>query len=211
MDKTKIAIDVFNKCANEYQDKFMEFDLYNDLLDLFCKHITKENADILDIACGPGNITKYLLKKRPDFNILGIDLASNMIELAKINNPNAEFQLMDCRDIGTLEKRYEAIICGFGLPYLSVEEAIKLIGDASRILKSNGILYLSTMEDDNSKSGFKGPSSGAGDQMYINYHQADYLTVALEENGFKIIDLQRKDYPTQDATKTTDLVIIAEK
>ena|ERR1035437_6798034 len=132
-----------------------------------------------------------------------------MIELAKINNPKAEFQLMDCRDIGRLDKNYDAIMCGFCLPYLSKEESIKLISDASKLLIADGVFYLSTMEEDYSKSGFKRLSSG--DEMYINYHEADYLTHALKENGFKIIDIQRKDYPTEDGTKTTDLVIIAGK
>ncbi|NQX43266.1 class I SAM-dependent methyltransferase [Pedobacter steynii] len=98
-DKTKNAVAVFNKRANEYQDKFMDTQLYHESFDLFCEHITKENADILELACGPGNIIKYLLKKRPDFNILGIDLSLNMIDLAKANNPTATFELMDCRNV----------------------------------------------------------------------------------------------------------------
>ncbi|MBC7886377.1 MAG: class I SAM-dependent methyltransferase [Ferruginibacter sp.] len=211
MDKTKTAIQVFNEYAKQYQDKFMVFDLYNDGFDLFCSHIVNDHADILEIACGPGNITRYLLDKRPGFKILGIDLASNMIGLARLNNPTAEFKLMDCRDIGSIDKKYDAVMCGFCLPYLSKEESIKLISDASGLLKLNGVIYLSTMEDDYSKSGFKTPGSGTGDKIYIHYHQADYLTNALKENGFKIINLQRKPYPMDDGTTTTDLVIIAAK
>lgn len=209
MDKSNSTIEVFNKCAVAYQDKFMDVGLYNDSLDLFCNSIRTHQADILEIACGPGNITKYLLGKRPDFKILGIDLASNMIALAKINNPTAEFQLIDCRDIGMIYKKYEGIMCGFCLPYLSGEEAVKLILDASRLLKLDGVLYLSTMEDDPAESGFK--KSSDGDQLYINYHEADFLTNALRENDFKIIDLQRKVYQIQDGTTTTDLLIIARK
>ena len=116
---------------------------------------------------------------------------------------------MDCRDISMIDKKYDAIMCGFCLPYLSREESVKLISDASGLLKSSGVLYLSTMEDDNSKSGFK--RSDSGDQMYINYHQADYLTNALKENDFKIIDLERKECTAGDGTKTTDLLILAGK
>lgn len=209
MDKTKIAVEVFNKNASLYQDKFMDVDLYGDTFDFFCNHITKENPDILELACGPGNITNYLLKKRPDLKILGTDLAPNMIALAKINNPKAEFQLMDCRDIGMIDKKQDAIMCGFCLPYLSKEEAIKLIHDASKLLKPKGILYLSTMEDDYNKSGFKKGSTG--EEIYMHYHQADYLTNALKENHFKIINLQRKNYPAADGTTITDLILIAEK
>ncbi len=205
MDVTKMAVDVFNRGADAYRDKFM--DLYHDTFDLFCSSIAKKNPNILDIACGPGNITKYLLKKRPDFKIWGIDLAPNMIRLAKENNPAADFQLMDCRDIGTLDKTFDGIMCGFCLPYLSKEEAIKLISDASKLLNPEGVLYLSTMEDDDSKSGIQ--TSSSGDQVFTYYHQSGYLTGALKENSFEIIDLWHRDYPTSDEAKVTDLLILA--
>jgi 2-polyprenyl-3-methyl-5-hydroxy-6-metoxy-1,4-benzoquinol methylase len=209
VDKTKIAVDIFDKWANLYQEKFMNLDQYEDTFEIFCNNISKQYADVLELACGPGNITRYLLNKRADLKILGTDLSPNMIELAKINNPSAEFQLMDCRDIDNLNKKYDAIMCGFCLPYLSKEEAIKLIVDASLVLKQNGILYISTMEDYYTKSGFKAGSTG--DEVYIHYHEAGYLTEALNKNNFTIIDLQRKDYTENDGTITIDLIIIAKR
>ncbi|MFM9949256.1 MAG: class I SAM-dependent methyltransferase [Saprospiraceae bacterium] len=210
MNEIQAAVAVFDKLADVYQDKYMDVSLYHHSFDLFCDQITQKNAEILELACGPGNITQYLLKKRPDFKILGTDLAPNMIELAKINNPTAEFQVMDCMDIGQLDQKYDAIMCGFCLPYLSREESVQLISDAGKILKPNGVLYLSTMEDNYSKSGPKTSSDGAY-QLYMYFHQADYLAAVLQENGFKIINLQRQDYPTQDGTKTVDLLILAAK
>jgi ubiquinone/menaquinone biosynthesis C-methylase UbiE len=70
MDKTKIAVKIFDSSAHVYQDKFMNVDLYRESLDLFCDTIVKENASVLELACGPGNVTKHLLQKRPDFKIL---------------------------------------------------------------------------------------------------------------------------------------------
>jgi ubiquinone/menaquinone biosynthesis C-methylase UbiE len=211
IDKTKMAVDVFNKAASEYENKFMDVSLYHDSFDLFCNAISKKNASILELACGPGNITQYLLTKRPDFKILGTDLAPNMIALAKKNNPTAEFQLMDCRDIDQLDNSYDAIVCGFCLPYLSREVSEKLIADASKIIASNGIFYISTMEETvDNQSGLKSSSSGEY-QTYMYYHRADYLLEALENNQFKIISFERQDYPTTDGTKTVDLLIIAEK
>ena len=208
MDHTKIAVDIFNKLADGYQDKFMDVSLYHDSLNIYCKTITKEKAEILELACGPGNITKYLLEIRPDFRITATDLAPNMIALAKINNPTADFQLMDCRAISSLPMKFDSLLCGFGLPYLSKEEAIQFIKDSSQRLNKNGVLYFSTMEDDNSKSGFK--TGSTGDQMFQNFHQADYLTKALEENGFIINHLERKEY-IHNNEKTIDLIIIATK
>jgi ubiquinone/menaquinone biosynthesis C-methylase UbiE len=203
------TIDTYNKAAKQYQDKFMEMDLYYESYDKFCSLIQKENAEIFEIATGPGNITKYINIKRPDFNILGIDLAPKMIELAKINNPDADFRVMDCKDINKINKEFDAIMCGFCIPYLSKEECFKLIADSFNLLSKNGLLYISTMEDSYDKSGFETTSFSGQDSVYIYYHQADFLTDCLTKNGFKIIDLQRKDYPEPDGTFLTDLIIIA--
>src|SRR5690349_4144717 len=101
-DKSIIASQIFNKYASEYQEKFMDVTLYTRALKNFCDLISKDNAKVLDIACGPGNVTKYLLSERPDLNVLGIDLAGNMIALARENNPTASFEVMDCRSISNL-------------------------------------------------------------------------------------------------------------
>jgi 2-polyprenyl-3-methyl-5-hydroxy-6-metoxy-1,4-benzoquinol methylase len=209
MDKTKIAVGVFNKLAKEYQEKFMDVERYSDTFDFFCHLIETKNAQILELACGPGNITKYVLQKRPDFKILGTDLAPNMIALAKINNPKAAFQIMDCRDINTITKKYDGIICGFCLPYLSKEAALQLIQDASKIIKSGGVFYVSTMEEEYSKSGFQ--KGSGGDEIFMHYHQADYLRKAFEEHDFTIRNLQRKDFLNHDGIIGIDLIIIAQK
>lgn len=187
----------------------MDLSLYHDTFNLFCDLITQPNASVLDVACGPGNITHYLLQQRPDFKILGVDLALNMLALARTNNPTAGFELMDGRDIGQLSRQFDGIMCGFGLPYFSKEEAVQFIKDAASLLGSGGVIYLSTMEDDYEKSGIE--TTPAGNQLFIHYHQADYLVAALESNGFEMIGTSRKTYPGKPGQMTTDLILIASK
>ncbi|MES2134212.1 MAG: class I SAM-dependent methyltransferase [Bacteroidota bacterium] len=209
MDKNKIAVAVFNKMAQVYQDKFMDVNLYDDTFDFFCKAITSKNAEVLELACGPGNITQHLLKKRPDFRILGTDLAPNMIALARINNPGIPFEVMDCREIDKIDRTFNGIMCGFCLPYLAKKETIKLINDAFMLLKPGGVLYLSTMEDDYTKSEFK--KGSGGDEIFMHFYRADDLISISEERGFKILNLDRKEYPAADGTVVVDLVLIAGK
>jgi predicted TPR repeat methyltransferase len=208
MDKSLSAVSIFNKYAVQYAAKFMNVDAYAESLDIFCANISKLHAEVLELACGPGNITKYLLQKRPDLKILGTDLAPDMLKLAKENNPQAEFQLLDCRQILSLNRKFDAIMCGFALPYLSKEEAVKLIADAAETLNKNGIIYISTMEDDYTKSGFK--KGSGGDEIFMHYHEAEYLQKALEENGFELIELRRQDFHSEnEAMNAVDLILIA--
>ena len=208
MDKTKIAVDIFDKLAGLYQEKFMDVSQYHASLDIFCASVKKTDAHILELACGPGNITQYLLKQRPDFNILATDLAPQMIELGRKNNPTVDFQIMDCRAINQLTNTYDALMCGFCLPYLSKEDAIQLIADSSGILNPGGVLYLSTMEGDYNTSGLEKGSTG--DELYMHYHEGTYLIDALEKNGFHIVKIERLENSGQKGT-STDLIIIAGK
>ncbi|MES2514761.1 MAG: class I SAM-dependent methyltransferase [Bacteroidota bacterium] len=209
MNKTQQVKDGFDKYAVLYRDRHMEEILYNDTFDIFCDTLKKQTPYVLELGCGPGNISKYLLRKRPDFKLLGIDLSVNMVELAKTHNPTAEFKVMDCREISSINESYDGIMCGFCLPYISKEEALHLINDSSKLLNSGGVIYISTMEDDYSKSDWKNSSDGKH-QMFIHYHQEDYLVEALTKNGFHIVECRHQNYPT-DGTQIVDLIIIAQK
>jgi len=209
MDLNPIAIRVFNAWANGYNEAFMDTSLYHASFDLFCDAIAPPNAEVLELGCGPGNITHYLLTKRPDLRILGTDLAPRMLELARTNNPGAAFRSMDARKVRSLGRMFDAIMCGFCLPYLTPQETTTLIQDASEVLRPGGVLYLSTMEDDPEKSGFKAPSTGKGEAAYIQYYQAAFLTEALEANGFTVLDLSRAHYVGRDGQPVTDLMLVA--
>lgn len=202
--------EAFDKSAKIYQDKFMDVSLYAGQFNVFFEHITADNASILDIACGPGNITKYLLDRKPKYNILGIDLSSEMLSLARTNNPNAKFELMDCRDIDQIDQKFDGITCGFCLPYLTKEETTDLITNTAKLLKPGGVFYLSTMEEDEeNKSRYQVASTG--DQVFVHYHQEAYLSNALRESGFEILSLNRFDSPGQGDLKITDLVMVNKK
>ncbi|WCL47639.1 class I SAM-dependent methyltransferase [Leptospira sp. GIMC2001] len=147
-DKYLETFETWNNMADLYQEKFMNLSIYDETYDFICENLTKSQAKILDIGCGPGNITKYLLSKREDFVIHGIDISPNMIELAKINNPTANFSVMDIRKIDQLESMFDAVICGFCIPYLSSQETDQLIFNSAKLLNANGFLYISFVEGD---------------------------------------------------------------
>ncbi len=211
MDHNPIAVRLFDAWAQGYNEAFMDTSLYHGAFDRFLTSIDPPNAEVLELACGPGNITKYLLDKRPDLRILGTDLAPRMLELAQLNNPSATFQRMDARELRSLNRSFDAIVCGFCLPYLTPDEATTLIKDAFDVLRPDGVLYLSTMEDDPARSGFKPSSNGKGESAYIQYYEGRFLTQALETFGFRVVFLDRKSYAGRDGALNTDLIIVAQR
>jgi 2-polyprenyl-3-methyl-5-hydroxy-6-metoxy-1,4-benzoquinol methylase len=208
LDRYKETFETWNKIALLYQDKFMDMDLYNETYNFICDSIKKPKAKILEIGCGPGNITRYLLSQRPDYNIHGIDVAPRMIELATTNNPTASFSVMDCRNISEISEKFDGIICGFCLPYLSNFETKKLIGDSKDLLNDEGFLYLSFVEGDPAKSGFQVASSG--DRSYFNYHDLEIIKAQLSENLFDNLKIFKVSFK-RSATETEMHTIVTGK
>jgi len=98
---------------------------------------------ILDLACGPGNMTRPLAARvAPHGEVVGVDLAPGMIELARSAGiPNARFEVMDIEALAFPDRTFDATICGHGLQF--VPDLPRAIGEARRVLKASGRLVAS--------------------------------------------------------------------
>ena len=82
---------------------------------------------ILDIGCGTGQLIKEISEHYNKVNYLGIDVAENMIEVAKKNNKgkNVKFKTSSIESFENNEK-YDIIICTHAFPYFpNKQEMIK--------------------------------------------------------------------------------------
>jgi len=209
MDHCAISASVFHKFADLYKEKFMDLSMYDESYREFCDLLPPSRARVLDAACGPGNVSRYLIAQRPDLDLLGIDLAPRMVELARQAVPAAQFAVHDCRHLSDVQRRFDGIICAFGLPYLSPEEVTTFIGAANEVLDPGGILYLSTMLGNSEDSGFQ--SCSTGDQVYVNYHSEECITRSLEGRGFSLVKQSRMPSPSVASKATADLIVLAKK
>ncbi|MCA6362203.1 MAG: class I SAM-dependent methyltransferase [Bacteroidetes bacterium] len=204
------TINAFHVLAKQWQDSYMDLDLYDDTYDAFCALCEKPENALFEIGCGPGNIARYILQHYSRFRIYGIDAAPAMVELARENNPAARFEVMDCSQISTLPGPFDGVICGFCLPYLARPDAEKLIQDVSGLLASNGAFYLSTIEDDYARSQLQTSSNGQHSTWQFYYRETDLLDM-LSQNNFMVTHTFRKVLQKPDGRTETGLILIARK
>ncbi len=210
MDKNRLAVELFGRYAQRYQEKYMNQDRYQRSLDAFCDYEILPSGSLLELGCGPGNVTQYILDRLPGLELLATDLAPEMLSLAQANNPSIQTQLLDCREISTLEKQFTGIIAAFVLPYLSPKEAKAFINDAAVQLKPDGVLYFSMMSGSASLSGWQGPSDGSADRLYMYYHEEKTLLNYLAEAE---LEVKYKEQLTIEPGQVEpyDLVLIAQR
>lgn len=209
MDPYRETFQTWNKVAQLYQDKFMNLPLYNESFDRLCEAFTKENPSILELGCGPGNITKYLISKRPDCSIDAIDVAPEMIRLARQNVPKANFQVMDVREINRFEKKYDAIVCGFCIPYLSADAWSKCLSDCDKLLLAGGLFYVSFVPGNPNESGYQ--KSSSGDQTYFYYYDLEDVVQKIKNQHFKILHKINVKYSRSEQNTEEHAIIIAQK
>lgn len=206
MDRSETTIKTFDKYADRYQDKYMQYEPYVETYRRLSSLLAPD-AEILDVACGPGNIARFLLREKPQLKIHGLDLAPRMVALARLNNPSAVFDVMDCRSISTLGRMFDGIVAGFCFPYLSSEELCRFMSDARAMLKTGGILYVSTMEGEHASSGFQ--SKNGIDWIHTFYYEESYLVETLKGAGFELIDVERKNFESEGEAPVVDIFMYA--
>ena len=115
--------------------------------DLFIKNLSdflqiKQNANILDLACGNGRHS--IILNRLGFKVTGVDLSNNSISIAKQHeNKNLQFHVHDMRNKFGLET-YDYIFnlfTSFGY-FNSMNENVKMLNSINKMLKPKGILII---------------------------------------------------------------------
>lgn len=199
---------IFDKYADYYSQKYDDQSLYREPVDICLSQITQKNPKVLELACGPGNLTQLLLSINPNLDVLATDIAPNMIQIARSKSINAKFEILDCTHINQLDQSYDAVICAFGLPYLTQQQTFQLVNDATSMLNEKGVIYLSFMEGPHSDSGVKASSKG-DDACMIYIHEQSYITEYLVNKGLEVIYTQK--YPSPNKSEEVDCIIIARK
>ncbi|HRI41325.1 MAG TPA: class I SAM-dependent methyltransferase [Bacteroidia bacterium] len=175
----------WDKNAALYAEKFLDPALYKTGYDALLSRLPKE-ARVLDAACGPGIMAHYFLKQRPDLRITGIDYAPAMVEQARHLVPAAQFEQGDLRSLPIPAQPYHAIVCGFGLPYLSGAEVREFLRYCRANLVANGQLYLSIVVEPGGETGFR--TGSTGDRVWFNNHEPEALRADLANEGFQLTD-----------------------
>ena len=100
-----------------------------------------QGLDVLDLACGEGHYTR-LYKALAAGRVVGVDLSSRMIELARQTEREqplgVEYQCADARDVN-FARRFDVVTAAYLLNYArSKDELLAMCRAVSRCLKPGG-------------------------------------------------------------------------
>lgn len=205
--KTDVVAGVFSKNAKLYADRFMDVSGQAEVLDTFC--LLLSGNTVLDLGCGPGNISLYLNNKLPNLNFTCTDVAKDMLVLAETYLGKGQFVQMNALKLHELPIKYDGIVANFLLPYIEPQELDLFVERIYHQLNPGGVVLIHTMEADMELSGIEAPSTGEEPFLFINYYRAHHLMALMEKHQFKSVLCVREK--KEEAKYIGDVSIIAIK
>lgn len=149
---------------------------------------------ILDVACGPGYITRAA--SGTDLSVTGLDFSSSMIDLARRCFPENSFQVGDAENLPFPENSFDAVCCNFGMMHFADPE--KAMQQAYKVCKPGGLYVFTVWEKFENSPGMAlifdalrahaqdGPKTPEGLPFFF-FADEDRAVKPLKNAGFKIV------------------------
>ncbi|MBA3334155.1 MAG: class I SAM-dependent methyltransferase [Acidobacteria bacterium] len=150
-----------------------------------------EPLDVLEIGCGTGKNTEWLVSKAK--NLVAADFSKEMLAKAKgkITNKNVEFRQFDLRNEWNFTvNQFDLVTCSLVLEH--IEKIDFVFGQANKVLRAGGLFYIGELHPFKQYQGSKARfeiDSGVFELECFVHHVSEFFAAA-KANNFESVDLR---------------------
>ena len=137
----------FNKWSRGYDRNILQFLVFRQSHDMFLKNIIHDNSvsRLLDVGCGTGEFALKLKKHKKDVSIFGIDISTDMINIAKAKakfngNSDIDFRVGDVDHMPYSDNYFDCITCAHSFHHYPHKK--RAMREMFRVLKNNGKIMI---------------------------------------------------------------------
>ncbi|MGX6603217.1 class I SAM-dependent methyltransferase [Micromonosporaceae bacterium Da 78-11] len=120
--------------------------VHADDLDLLARHLAIRPGQVLDVGCGPGQLTGYLRSLGVDAT--GIDLVPEFITHARAAHPTGEFRLGSMASLDVEDGSVAGVLAWYSLIHLPPADLDGVLAEFRRVLTPGGPLVIGFFDGD---------------------------------------------------------------
>jgi len=198
----------FSQYSEQYDEKIGKLSLYNQsYIDFISK--AKSTKTLLDLACGPANVSSFIKRIVPDIKITCIDLSDKMLDLAESKLITGYYYKSDILNIKIPPEKYDLIVCAFGLPYIKSSEIPKFISELDKFTHQDSLIYISCMQGN--KSQYEKMSFSKNEEVLVHYHSKTSVLENFKSYNYKLLDYVEQEFPEHDGSTIVDMIFTFKK
>ena len=149
--------------------------------------INSDSAEIIDIGCGTGILTRQLQASMPKANIQGCDINADMISKAKQSSTNIHFFENIAEDLPFGDDHFNLVTVGQAVHWF---DRPKFYPETARVLKKGGILALiennRSWQTDEFFAKYEDLLEAHSPNYSRHYRSTDYIA-EMTDAGFKTV------------------------
>ena len=160
-------------------------------------------APIGDLGCGPGHVTGWLAARGAA--AVGIDLSPGMVEVARREQPGAEFRPGDLLSLPARDGEFGAVVAFYSIIHLRPDELPAALAEMHRVLRPGGLALVAFHVG----AEVRHFTEWLGQHVDVDFrfYEPRDVTAALEAAGFTIqARLERAAYPAEVDTRRAYLL-----
>ena len=194
------AAERIDELSKKHFDRFLlkEFALVN-----------KDKGPCGDFGCGPGQTTKFLYDHGVT-DIVGIDISSRMIDVARRFSPQIKFETGDLQKVAYKSNYFGSALAFYSIVHFTHDQVKIAFNEINRVLKKGGQFLFSFHVGSDTVHFEKANDIDVDIDLY--FFQTDAILKLLIKTGFKIIDaIERRPYEGVEYATTRAYIWAEEK
>lgn len=132
-----------------------------------------------------------------------------MIKEARERYPSVKIKKMDMTNITFPDQRFDGILSNCSLIHIPTELLSQTLQGFKRILKPTGKLLLIVLEGNGEEMVEEPYREGQDVYAYTKYFTAEEISKLLNDNGFKVDEIERRKTESENELAGGELIIYA--
>ncbi|MBB4842009.1 ubiquinone/menaquinone biosynthesis C-methylase UbiE [Paucibacter oligotrophus] len=201
------SVATFDKNAARYAERYFALSDYDHFFAWIAEATPLGSVRFLDLACGPGTVSAFIRRKRPEAEVWCVDRSPQMLAEATRLVASVQVQQADCRDLSTVPGLFDAAAFFFGLSYFDDTDARLVLSELHRLLRPGAALLLATVAGEPALTGAQ--CNAAGDRVFSFYRRSQEIEQMMQHAGFVIEQTHQIPSPANASVKTEDVLVRA--
>ena len=156
MERKRELMRLYDETSDFYDSRYMEIQRRKH--EVVIEHLPSDLTSVLDVGCGSGLLLQRLSERAKV--VVGVDFSWKMLEVARRRADGARLVLADAEALPFKGGAFDAVVSTTLLQNVPSPE--RASGECVRVLKSGGILVLTTLKRKHSPEGVRRMAESSG-------------------------------------------------